>query len=407
METNLLFVSAIVALPAPWRRKFVALGAGVAILAAVNLTRICSLYYVGLYAPAAFDAIHLEVWPSSWWRSPWQRSLRARDGRPARPPPKRPHDRASIARPSDRPAGSRACAVRSVHVAVAGARPRLLRRRRGLGHRHTRRLGIPRHVTIHAGTGRIAARAAVGAARPCRRQRHRSVHWHCSRFRRTGFIQSSVFAALVLVTKLRWPRRLGILSAGLDPAALAAPAAALVLLRETAGSRLPFWRRHHRRRRHRLSRAGRAARHGFRAPGHALAGARVAGRPEGPRLAARRRTSPRNNTDQRNLVRVCLARLPEQLALVVVGLDGRCAPPLSRYVNTDMPAAIAPRNAQRLTLSVSASAALPIQVQTTLPVGNEQLGRRHVRHGEIGWLASQAASRVVAPADRPDNNCRP
>ena len=63
METNLLFVSAIVALPAPWRRKLVALGAGVAILAAVNLTRICSLYYVGLYAPAAFDAIHLEVWP--------------------------------------------------------------------------------------------------------------------------------------------------------------------------------------------------------------------------------------------------------------------------------------------------------------------------------------------------------
>ena len=63
METNLLFVAAVVALPGTWRRKLVAVGAGVAALAAVNLARICSLYFVGLYAPSAFDAIHLEVWP--------------------------------------------------------------------------------------------------------------------------------------------------------------------------------------------------------------------------------------------------------------------------------------------------------------------------------------------------------
>jgi exosortase H (IPTLxxWG-CTERM-specific) len=63
MEVNLLFVAAIVAFPAPWKRKLIALASGIGILAAVNLTRICSLYFVGLYAPSAFEAIHLEVWP--------------------------------------------------------------------------------------------------------------------------------------------------------------------------------------------------------------------------------------------------------------------------------------------------------------------------------------------------------
>ena len=30
---------------------------------AVNVVRICSLYFVGVYAPSIFDVAHIDVWP--------------------------------------------------------------------------------------------------------------------------------------------------------------------------------------------------------------------------------------------------------------------------------------------------------------------------------------------------------
>jgi exosortase/archaeosortase family protein len=64
MEANLLFFAAVLAVPARWSRKAVAAVLGTALLVAVNVARICSLYFVGIYFPGAFEFIHIEVWPA-------------------------------------------------------------------------------------------------------------------------------------------------------------------------------------------------------------------------------------------------------------------------------------------------------------------------------------------------------
>jgi exosortase/archaeosortase family protein len=63
MEVIILFGAAVVATGGPWRRSVAALAAGVAALAAMNIFRICSLYFVAIHAPGAFEVVHLEVWP--------------------------------------------------------------------------------------------------------------------------------------------------------------------------------------------------------------------------------------------------------------------------------------------------------------------------------------------------------
>jgi exosortase/archaeosortase family protein len=63
MEANMLFVAAVLALPFRRWRKGVALVGGLAALIALNVLRLCSLYYVGVYLPARFDVMHVEVWP--------------------------------------------------------------------------------------------------------------------------------------------------------------------------------------------------------------------------------------------------------------------------------------------------------------------------------------------------------
>ncbi len=63
MEANLLFLAAITAWPARWRRKLVAATVGVSMLVVVNVIRICSLYAVGIHFPSAFEFFHIELWP--------------------------------------------------------------------------------------------------------------------------------------------------------------------------------------------------------------------------------------------------------------------------------------------------------------------------------------------------------
>lgn len=62
-DVNILFVSAVLAFPAPRRTKALPLLLGLLALVAANVTRICSLYYVGVYRPDWFRAVHEEVWP--------------------------------------------------------------------------------------------------------------------------------------------------------------------------------------------------------------------------------------------------------------------------------------------------------------------------------------------------------
>ena len=64
MEANILFVSAVLALPASrWTRRIAGVLAGLLLLVAVNVSRICTLYFIGLRYPNAFEVFHLELWP--------------------------------------------------------------------------------------------------------------------------------------------------------------------------------------------------------------------------------------------------------------------------------------------------------------------------------------------------------
>jgi exosortase/archaeosortase family protein len=64
MDVEILLASALVAWPAPWRRRLASIAVGVVLVYLVNVLRICSLYYVGLRFPASFETAHLEVWPA-------------------------------------------------------------------------------------------------------------------------------------------------------------------------------------------------------------------------------------------------------------------------------------------------------------------------------------------------------
>lgn len=64
LQVSAFFVFAVLAFPASvsrWRRA-PALVVGVGLLSAINLLRIVSLYYTGIYFPGVFEAMHIAVW---------------------------------------------------------------------------------------------------------------------------------------------------------------------------------------------------------------------------------------------------------------------------------------------------------------------------------------------------------
>jgi exosortase/archaeosortase family protein len=62
-EANILLAAALLAFPARLSRRLLALAIGVGLLAAMNVVRIFSLYFVGLHAKRWFEFAHLELWP--------------------------------------------------------------------------------------------------------------------------------------------------------------------------------------------------------------------------------------------------------------------------------------------------------------------------------------------------------
>ena len=62
IETLVIFWSAVLAFPAPWRSRLLGLLVGSAAIQAVNLVRVVALYLTGAYAPAWFDRSHTVVW---------------------------------------------------------------------------------------------------------------------------------------------------------------------------------------------------------------------------------------------------------------------------------------------------------------------------------------------------------
>lgn len=64
VETALLFVSAVLAFPAPWRRRAVGLALGLAGIQLVNLVRVISLFWIGEHHPSVFSSSHTVLWQS-------------------------------------------------------------------------------------------------------------------------------------------------------------------------------------------------------------------------------------------------------------------------------------------------------------------------------------------------------
>ena len=62
--TSLIFVSGVLAFPARWSAKVVGVVGGLVAIQLINLIRIVSLFYIGIYFPAIFDQSHIFIWQS-------------------------------------------------------------------------------------------------------------------------------------------------------------------------------------------------------------------------------------------------------------------------------------------------------------------------------------------------------
>jgi exosortase H (IPTLxxWG-CTERM-specific) len=62
IEPIVLFACAVLAFPAPWSRKIPGVLAGILSLVVLNFVRIVSLFLIGVYLPAVFRVMHIDVW---------------------------------------------------------------------------------------------------------------------------------------------------------------------------------------------------------------------------------------------------------------------------------------------------------------------------------------------------------
>lgn len=62
IEAVIILISAIIAFPAPWKHRLIGLVAGFLAIQALNLVRIVSLFFLGLWSPVWFEWFHLYLW---------------------------------------------------------------------------------------------------------------------------------------------------------------------------------------------------------------------------------------------------------------------------------------------------------------------------------------------------------
>lgn len=62
VEAMILLTAAMLAFPSPWRYKLAGIAVGVAAIQALNLVRIISLFWLGMWNEIAFEWAHLYVW---------------------------------------------------------------------------------------------------------------------------------------------------------------------------------------------------------------------------------------------------------------------------------------------------------------------------------------------------------
>ncbi|MEH6583423.1 MAG: exosortase H [Halioglobus sp.] len=63
VEATIVLVAAVVAFPAPWRSRVMAIVIGFLAVQVMNLGRIISLYYLGQWNFEVFTWVHLYLWP--------------------------------------------------------------------------------------------------------------------------------------------------------------------------------------------------------------------------------------------------------------------------------------------------------------------------------------------------------
>lgn len=63
VEATIVLVAAVLAFPASWRQRFLAIGWGFLAIQVANLLRIISLFYLGQWNMEVFSWIHLYLWP--------------------------------------------------------------------------------------------------------------------------------------------------------------------------------------------------------------------------------------------------------------------------------------------------------------------------------------------------------
>ena len=64
IQVSAFYIFAVLAWPlsVSWRQRAIGMAVGTLLLLTLNLVRIVSLYYTGIYFPGAFETIHMDVW---------------------------------------------------------------------------------------------------------------------------------------------------------------------------------------------------------------------------------------------------------------------------------------------------------------------------------------------------------
>ena len=86
--TSLIFIAGVLAFPARWTAKLVGVVGGLVVIQILNLIRILSLFYIGIYLPNYFNNAHIYIWQSliiiagvALWVV-WVHKFTVRDGGP-------------------------------------------------------------------------------------------------------------------------------------------------------------------------------------------------------------------------------------------------------------------------------------------------------------------------------------
>jgi len=62
LEAKLIFLCGVLAFPVPWKQRAIGLLLGILAIQLVNIIRVVSLFYIGIYAPSWFSISHVFIW---------------------------------------------------------------------------------------------------------------------------------------------------------------------------------------------------------------------------------------------------------------------------------------------------------------------------------------------------------